>query len=190
MDCRREKEGGGPAGAGRVKMSVMMMKIELTCSLIEIGSGLTINKYFLRIDEGNRMKRRKFLKVLTAALGATGLASFFYPLLRYLTPIAPEEGVGTLKINKNEIPAGAAKELHFNNIPIVVINRRGKGYIALSRVCTHLGCLVNYDRDEEIFVCPCHAAEFTREGLRIRGPAPRPLDRIAMRVEGDEIIIG
>jgi cytochrome b6-f complex iron-sulfur subunit len=182
--------GHGLAGKRKAKKLALSMKVELTCNLIEIDSGLTIKNTSLTIVLRGRMKRRKFLQVITAALGASGLASFFYPLVRYLTPVAREAAVGTLKINKNEIPVGAAKEVHFNNIPIVVVNRRGKGYIALSRVCTHLGCLVNYDRDEEIFICPCHAAQFTQEGLRIRGPAPRPLEMIATREEGDEIIIG
>ncbi|MGW8273276.1 MAG: QcrA and Rieske domain-containing protein [Thermodesulfovibrionales bacterium] len=72
----------------------------------------------------------------------------------------------------------------------IVINRTDKGLIAFSKVCTHLGCLVAYDEDSKALICPCHAGTFDLEGNVISGPPPKPLTKLPLKVEGDNIIIG
>lgn len=136
------------------------------------------------------MKRRKFLKRLGVVLGLTTFISFIYPMFMFFAPQKKDTPPQKLTINKNEIAYGMAREYTIDSSPIVVINRRGKGYIALSRVCTHLGCLVTYSREEDRLICPCHAAIFTSDGNVISGPAPLPLKSFPLTVEGDLIIIG
>jgi Rieske Fe-S protein len=77
-------------------------------------------------------------------------------------------------------PEGAAT-------PIYVL-ALDEGYAALSPVCTHLGCLVDIQGPE--LVCPCHDSAFDREGRVLRGPAQRPLRRLAatLTAEGDLVI--
>jgi len=55
------------------------------------------------------------------------------------------------------------------------------GASALYKVCTHLGCLYNWNDQEDKFICPCHGSQFTENGDYIRGPAPRSLDRFVIR---------
>ncbi len=136
------------------------------------------------------MKRRSFLKALLAFLGATSVVSFVYPLSRYLAPPAGAEKAKTLVIAKRDIPLGDAWEVVFNGVPAVILNRPGKGLIALSRVCTHLGCLVQYDKENKRLLCPCHAGVYDLEGNIISGPPPRPLPKLPLRVEGETIVIG
>ena len=136
------------------------------------------------------MKRRNFLKSLLAFLGATALVSFSYPLLRFLAPPGGEAKTQKITISKKEIPIGEAKAIIVNNVPALLINRSDKGYIALSRVCTHLGCLVEYDRGKHRLICPCHAGIYDLEGSVVSGPPPAPLAKIALRVDGDNIVIG
>jgi cytochrome b6-f complex iron-sulfur subunit len=136
------------------------------------------------------MQRRGFLKSLLAGLGAATVAVLGYPVVRFLAPLRSAAATEKLAINKTDIPSGAAKEVIYNDKPIIVINRRGKGYVALSRVCTHFGCLVMYDEDQERLVCPCHAGIFTLEGNVVSGPPPRPLERIPIEVTGDMIFVG
>jgi cytochrome b6-f complex iron-sulfur subunit len=57
------------------------------------------------------------------------------------------------------------------------------GFLALSRACTHLGCTVPWNPDEKRFVCPCHASAFAITGEVSSPPAPRALDRYAVRIE-------
>lgn len=65
---------------------------------------------------------------------------------------------------------------------VIFLDREGDGYRALSSTCTHLSCRVRWDRDRKSFLCPCHGGVYDREGRVVEGPPPRPLDRLAVRV--------
>ena len=136
------------------------------------------------------MERRQLLKTSLAFLGTTALISFVYPTSKFLVRPKSSMPDAPLTINKDEIPTGTAKEFFFNETPLVVINRRGSGFIALSRVCTHLGCLVGYDKFNNKLVCPCHAGEFDLEGRVLSGPATKPLLRYPLKIAADQITIG
>lgn len=136
------------------------------------------------------MKRRNFLQLSLALLGTSTLVSLVYPLYRFLVPPRSEEQAKTLVIAKRDIPLGEAREIVLNNVPVVVLNRPGKGLIAVSRVCTHLGCLVQYDKENKRLLCPCHAGVYDLEGNVLSGPPPKPLRKLPLRVEGETIVIG
>ncbi len=136
------------------------------------------------------MKRRKVLGILLAVLGSTAAGSLAYPLVRFFAPPARDSKARTISIKKSEIRLGEAKEIVLDNKPVVVINRYEKGFVAFSKVCTHLGCLVEYDKGPRKLVCPCHAGTFDLDGNVLSGPPPRPLSSVPLRVEGDLIIIG
>ena len=136
------------------------------------------------------MERRKILKTSLAFLGTTTLISFLYPASKFLVPPRSKTKDAHVTINKDEIPPGTAKEITFNETPLVIINRKGSGFIALSRICTHLGCLVGYDVFNNKLVCPCHAGEFDLEGNVLSGPATKPLPRYPLKITADQITIG
>ena len=56
--------------------------------------------------------------------------------------------------------------------------RDGLGVRALSTVCPHAGCAVDWDAARNAFACPCHDSTFAPSGERLTGPAPRPLDTL------------
>ena len=60
---------------------------------------------------------------------------------------------------------------------------------ALSTTCTHLGCTPNWLEGEKKFKCPCHGSGFKISGVNFEGPAPRPLERYAIRKTDDGMII-
>jgi len=136
------------------------------------------------------MKRRGFLKLLLAVFGTTALASLTYPLARFLAPPVEKAKGKQISIKRSEILSGGTMSIVFNNTPVIIINRQDKGFIALSRVCTHLGCIVEYDKGKKRLLCPCHAGVFDLEGNVISGPPPKPLPKIPLRVEGENIVIG
>ncbi len=137
------------------------------------------------------MNRRRFFQVLLAFLGSITFLSFIYAFLKYLAafPARAREG-GKLVVRKGDLPLNEARTLVLNGSPIVVINRPEKGLIALSRVCTHLGCLVEYHRTRQQLICPCHAGTFDLDGGVLSGPPPKPLKTIPLRIDGDSIILG
>ncbi|MEZ6129939.1 MAG: Rieske 2Fe-2S domain-containing protein [Planctomycetaceae bacterium] len=59
---------------------------------------------------------------------------------------------------------------------------------ALSTVCTHLGCTPNWLEGEQKFKCPCHGSGFYKTGINFEGPAPRPLERYAIRIAEDGML--
>ncbi|MEX1245620.1 MAG: Rieske 2Fe-2S domain-containing protein [Thermoanaerobaculia bacterium] len=46
---------------------------------------------------------------------------------------------------------------------------------AMSSVCPHRGCDVEWNGDEKAWDCPCHGSRFALDGAVLRGPAMQPL---------------
>ncbi|MFB7509138.1 FAD-dependent oxidoreductase, partial [Streptomyces broussonetiae] len=58
------------------------------------------------------------------------------------------------------------------------VHRDGDGQLqAVSARCTHLGCLVVFNRAEQAWECPCHGSRFAPDGRILQGPAVRPLEK-------------
>jgi len=60
-----------------------------------------------------------------------------------------------------------------------------EGFYALTATCTHLGCLTAWKPDLGIIACPCHGSKFNRHGVKIDGPAPKPLAWLKVWVSDD-----
>jgi ubiquinol-cytochrome c reductase iron-sulfur subunit len=66
-----------------------------------------------------------------------------------------------------------------------------KGYVAYSKLCTHLGCPVGlYEQELQLLVCPCHQSMFnvTNGAIPQFGPAPRPLPQLPLYIDSDGFI--
>ncbi|MGH9256029.1 MAG: ubiquinol-cytochrome c reductase iron-sulfur subunit [Vicinamibacterales bacterium] len=61
--------------------------------------------------------------------------------------------------------------------------------VGFDATCTHLGCLVAWDRQTQVFRCPCHGGIFDRTGAVMDGPPPEPLAKIATRVDGTRVLV-
>lgn len=60
---------------------------------------------------------------------------------------------------------------------------------ALSIICTHLGCIPSWLPNDRKFKCPCHGSGFKPNGTNFEGPAPRPLERFKVYLDGYEVIV-
>ncbi len=73
--------------------------------------------------------------------------------------------------------------------PAVLVRLTDDEIVAFSQKCTHLGCVVYYQSDEDRWHCPCHEGNFElTTGLVISGPPTRPLGRIDVEVRDDGLI--
>jgi nitrite reductase/ring-hydroxylating ferredoxin subunit len=92
--------------------------------------------------------------------------------------------------SKAEIPVGGTKTFSYpNDRDRCVLVRLGpEELVAFSQSCTHLSCAVIPKVDEGVFMCPCHEGFFDlRTGRNISGPPPRPLPRIVIETDGDDV---
>ncbi len=151
------------------------------------------------ISEG----RRNFLMKLSMALGGFAALAAGVPILGALfQPLLRKEQqtwrtVGTL----NEIKVGETRLVKFENAnskswagvsahSAAWLRRDAEDtFIAFSANCTHLGCPVRWEKDAELFMCPCHGGVYYKDGTVAAGPPPKSLTTYQVRVNKNTIQI-
>ena len=131
-------------------------------------------------SSGEAPPRRAFL----AAAGAAGLcytAALGYPIYRYLA--SPMEMASnataitevTLK-DAQKLPTGSVLMFKFGTAPAMLIHHADGKWVALTAVCTHLGCTVQYEPQADRIHCACHGGVYNPyTGANVSGPPPKPL---------------
>jgi len=135
--------------------------------------------------------RRDFLKyVLTGGLVALA-GSVVYPILAYLKPPKQAEvEVLSVKAGKlSDIPKDSGTIVKFGNKPVILIRTANDELKALSAVCTHLECTVQYSKEMGLIWCACHNGKYDLNGRNISGPPPRPLEEFRVITQGEEVIV-
>lgn len=61
------------------------------------------------------------------------------------------------------------------------------GLYAISTVCTHLGCVVNYKSEQ--FECPCHGSIYNAAGYVLKGPAKLPLNYLGLTLSSEGVVV-
>ncbi len=90
-----------------------------------------------------------------------------------------------------DVPNGSIKTFTVGAVQGFLVNRNGD-LKALSRICTHMGCTLNFQRKDQAFLCPCHGAEFDLRGRYIpRNPkyshSLPPLPELKVRVNDQSV---
>lgn len=134
--------------------------------------------------------RRKFLTNCFGALGATMTAVALFPIFRFLAPRSHSEASSKVIIAENEIAEGSAKFFEYSGSSAVLVKKKGGELVALSAVCTHLGCIVQWEKDQQTFLCPCHAGHYSVDGEVTAGPPPKALPKIPFIVADGKITVG
>lgn len=118
-----------------------------------------------------KLSRQEFLVWLAWASAGIQGALMGLGSLRFLAPNMAMGSTPVFKIGKPEdLPPGSEKFLSEERLYIV---SKDEGTMAMSAVCTHLGCTVG--KVEWGYQCPCHGSRFDSSGRVLRGPAPKPL---------------
>ena len=136
-------------------------------------------------------KRRRFVEVFLSAGVVASLASFLYPVLRYILP--PETAEATsdtvLAGRVGDLKPNTGKIFRFGSKPALLMLMPDGQYSAISAVCTHLNCTVQYRSDLRSVWCACHNGMYTPDGRNISGPPPRPLEKYDVFLKGEEIYV-
>jgi cytochrome b6-f complex iron-sulfur subunit len=64
-----------------------------------------------------------------------------------------------------------------------------EGIMPLYQRCVHLGCRVPWCEQSQWFECPCHGSKYNHAGEYQLGPAPRGLDRFAIKIENGSVFV-
>jgi cytochrome b6-f complex iron-sulfur subunit len=145
------------------------------------------------VDEESR---RGFFAILFGSALAVGMTSlaltntlWALATARFMFPNILTEPPSRFKVGFKENFAPGQVETKFvatNGVWVVNGEYNGEQQIyALRTVCTHLGCTPNWLEGEQKFKCPCHGSGFYKDGINFEGPAPRPLERYAIRIGDD-----
>lgn len=114
-------------------------------------------------------------------------------ILRFMLPNVLTEPPSKFKVGPlADYDLGTVSEKWKAQFGIWVVHTdkyQGKNLIyALSSVCTHLGCTPSWLESEQKFKCPCHGSGFYITGVNFEGPAPRPLERVGLRLAEDGML--
>ncbi|HWO93414.1 MAG TPA: ubiquinol-cytochrome c reductase iron-sulfur subunit [Dehalococcoidia bacterium] len=157
-----------------------------------------------RTGEQREVTRRAVLRTgffgtmgAIAALGAYQLWNMLWP--RGLTGFG-----GVINVSAERVPQAGADPVRIIEGKFWLVNLQADegtfgqfgqagqgGVLALYQKCPHLGCTVPwrptfvFEGQEGWFRCPCHGSTYTKAGVRVFGPAPRPMDTMAVTVNGD-----
>ena len=131
--------------------------------------------------------RRQFIQLGLLSLGAawvgTWLQSRLFPSINTTQEATP------VSFPLSELPVGGTKAIIYGGVSVLVL-RTKESLRAFSLVCTHLGCLVEWQKDKKEFYCPCHDGRFDEFGDVLAGPPPIPLEQFPVQVEGDTVTVG
>jgi len=120
---------------------------------------------------------------LANVVGAAATGRFMYPNVLFEPP--QQFKAGRIEDYTWDIPSETYKQgfgVWMVRIKKDVIDNRAC-MVALSTVCTHLGCTPNLLLAEQKIKCPCHGSGFRFSGINFEGPAPRPLERYKIFVD-------
>jgi nitrite reductase/ring-hydroxylating ferredoxin subunit len=77
--------------------------------------------------------------------------------------------------NIKDIPPDCGQVVTKGKKKLAVYKDKAGKCHAVSAVCTHMGCLVNWNNAEKTWDCPCHGSRFSCRGKVINGPAVKDL---------------
>jgi menaquinol-cytochrome c reductase iron-sulfur subunit len=153
--------------------------------------------------EAAEVTRRTFLSYVTGGLAAFMGMVLGLPMIGYLSaPLARKESLSWLSLGKVDTFTPGTPKL----VSVSIVKQDGWRRITEARACwvlrdangefsifngrcTHLGCLVSWLPDRQVFKSPCHEGVFSPDGTVLDGPPPRPLDRLEAHVDGDEVFV-
>jgi cytochrome b6-f complex iron-sulfur subunit len=139
-------------------------------------------------EEGTETATRRAFLIAAGAAGLCYTAALGYPIYRYLA--SPAEMASnataitevTLK-DAQKLPAGSVLMFKFGTAPAMLIHHKDDTWVALSAVCTHLGCTVQYEPDANRIHCACHGGVYDPQtGANVSGPPPKPLKKFKVAV--------
>lgn len=156
------------------------------------------------MSDEKKITRRKFMSLVTGAITALIGLGLGIPAIAYIIgpALKKEESQDWIRLGstskvelglptlfKTKIQRQTGWIVNEKEISVYVRTENGREFVAMSNICTHLGCRIRWIADREEFFCPCHNGVFDKDGGIVSGPVPRPLDRFDTKVEDGQLFI-
>ena len=139
--------------------------------------------------------RRIFVVATSATVASTltGCGGGSSPSGPSSTPPTPPPITGEIRVPLmavGQTVAASANLVGGLATPIAVTRLSEAEVVAVSRVCTHEGCIVGLPAASGATLdCPCHGSRFRTSGQVVNGPASRPLFQFPARIDGTEVVV-
>lgn len=130
--------------------------------------------------------RREFTRYLVLGAGTMAAANVGLAAWTQLRSINSGEPRAIVAVG--DVAVGDTYLFHYpgDRDPAVLVRLSETDVVAFSQKCTHLGCVVFFQPDEQRWHCPCHEGNFeVATGAVISGPPTRPLGRIDVEIRDD-----
>ena len=126
------------------------------------------------------LNRRRFVNWFLGTSVGAAFASMAYPVFQFLSPPeVPEAGVHQVEAgptNDPEFLDNGFRIIRFGVEPVIVVRLSETDFRAFSGTCTHLDCIVEFQKGERRLWCNCHNGGYDMTGRNTVGPPPRPLE--------------
>lgn len=140
-------------------------------------------------QEGKKpISRRRLIAYAWIAAGAIVVGELAGGVLAFLWPRKRGEKEEKIFIAGKVSDFKIGEVVPFRREKTFVVRLEG-GFLAISSICTHLHCIVNWNALTKRFECPCHGAKFNPEGEVLAGPPPRPLDLHKLEIAAGNVVI-
>jgi cytochrome b6-f complex iron-sulfur subunit len=144
--------------------------------------GLLARLHVVPSVQARRVARRGFIRNATLGSVVLILGLLSGGFLRFFWPNETGDFGSELRVSASDVPEPNGEPFKFNPGKFWLV-RNDDGLLALYWKCPHLGCTVPWNTGRHEFVCPCHGSVYDPNGVRVAGPAPRPMDIMAVSID-------
>ncbi len=139
-------------------------------------------------NDERTISRRRLIGFAWIAAGVVVLGELIGGTLAFLWPRRKEGKSEKIFVAGNIGSFKVGEVVPFRKERAFIVRLDG-GFLALSAVCTHLHCIVNWNASLKSFECPCHGGRFNEEGAVTGGPPPRPLDLYPIQIVAGKLVV-
>lgn len=131
--------------------------------------------------------RRRFVHACVCGIAGFAMPGCASLMTRRVTPVDGRIELALVRFPELTEAGGSLALLpDGSSEPVYVIAQDDGTFVALSPICTHLGCTVEITGER--LVCPCHGSTYSRAGAVLQGPAERPLARYPAHLSSDGVL--
>jgi len=138
--------------------------------------------------EKKPISRRRLIAYAWIGAAAIVIGELIFGTFAFLWPRRKGTKVETVFIVGKVTDFKVGEVIPFRKERTFILRTEG-GFLAMSAICPHLRCIVNWNKVLKKFECPCHGVKFNRNGEVLEGPPPRPLDLYKLQIVAGNVVV-